>query len=94
MSTMNLKVGQVVKLTLNENPTTGYSWMLAVSPGLEIISDKYISPNNNLIGAGGKHEWKIKVISNGYQLISGVYKRPWEPLTNSDQRYMRIIDVE
>lgn len=93
---MNVELGQVLKLTLKENPTTGYEWIMAVSSGLKIISDKYIpsSNSNGIVGAGGVHEWKIKAIDEGQQLISGIYKRPWEDINPNDQRYMRLLIVQ
>lgn len=92
--TTTAKVNQILKFTLDENPTTGYSWILAVSPGLEIISDRYIQPNNNLVGAGGKHEWTIKTIDEGLQMITGLYIRPWETSSNAAKTCIRLVNVQ
>lgn len=92
-----LAIGQIITIRLKENPTTGYSWSLSTTPGLQIISDKYISPNTDsiipLLGSGGIHEWTIRAISIGPQVIYGVYKQPWELYTGNENHYSLLVRV-
>lgn len=69
--------GSDISLKLPENPTTGYSWNLSHSAGLALISDEYIPPGSQLIGAGGSHEWVFHAAGKGDQAIHAEYRRPW-----------------
>lgn len=70
-----------IQLRLPENPTTGFSWNLSVTTGLSVINDSYIPDDvsGKLVGSGGTHVWFLKTIQTGEQVISGTYRRPWEP---------------
>jgi inhibitor of cysteine peptidase len=87
-------LGNTFLLRLPENPTTGYIWNLDVSSGLQILSDIYEPPTTNgRVGSGGIHIWRFKAINLGLQTIRGVYKRPWENITGSEQTYSMNIMV-
>jgi len=79
--TYNISLDAGIQLRLPENPTTGFSWNLSVTPGIAIINDTYIPDDvsGKLVGSGGTHVWFLKAIGPGDQGISGVYRRPWEP---------------
>jgi inhibitor of cysteine peptidase len=78
--TYDVPVDAEIRLKLPENPTTGYSWQLSVTPGLVILNESYQpdDPTGKLIGSGGTHLWIMRAIQPGMQTISGVYSRPWE----------------
>ena len=82
--TINIKPGQTFILKLNENPSTGYSWQMKLSNGLELLSDKYYSSESSgqgvraILGAGGYRLWIIKARNNGFQQVEAIYKRSWE----------------
>lgn len=86
------------EISLEENPTTGFSWIATVTNGLKIIEDVYQPDEKDKPmkgGGGGEHYWKISAISLGNQTFSAVYQRPWEPVSNSNPTYMlRFIVVE
>lgn len=92
-SSTTVFLGQKVYVSLAENPTTGYSWTLTVSSGLKILSDKYIPPSQQIPGRGGIHQWVIQAIGVGQQLIHGIYRRPWEPITGDEQQYFEHVNV-
>lgn len=81
-STIYIKEGNAFFLMLKENPSTGYSWQLRLSSGLNQLSDKYQPfeslKNNFVIGAGGLRLWKIEGVAKGNQQVNAIYKRPWE----------------
>ncbi len=89
-------VGDTIRLTLPENPSTGYSWQMTWSDGLEKVSDNYVQGNTGtaghpLVGAPGTHEWVFKVMQPGAQKVTGVYKRPWESSSAGEKTF--TLDV-
>lgn len=96
---INLKKGDTIYLKLKENPSTGYSWELSLSKGLNLLSDKYYSPESFkksgefIVGAGGIHLWKIKAVAKGSQQIKGIYKRSWEQETGEEQTFKLNVIV-
>jgi inhibitor of cysteine peptidase len=93
--TITVGNGETFTVKLDENPTTGYSWNMTVGSGLEIVSDRYVpsTTSPNIVGSGGYHEWTIKAVSSGTHEISGIYKRPWEPVTGSEQSFNLKVKV-
>lgn len=94
-NTIHVNKDDLLVLTLHENPTTGYAWELKTSSGLNITETSF-SPSNDsgeLIGSGGIREWSIRAISKGQQMISGVYKRPWENATKDNFNFNLRVNV-
>ncbi len=91
--TITVNNGETFTVKLDENPTTGYSWNMTVGNGLHIVSDRYVPNTTHLMGSGGYHEWTIKAVSNGTYKVSGIYKRPWEPVAGNEQRFMLTVKV-
>ena len=77
--TFNMTRGQTVKITLAENPTTGYMWDTSVSDGIRISGDSYKISNPGLMGSGGIHTWTLVLSKSGEQEFTALYKRAWEP---------------
>ncbi len=94
-----LKKGHTFYLKLEENPSTGYSWQLTLSNGLNQLSDKYHpfesskNDQNLVVGAGGFHLWRIEAAAEGSQQIKAIYKRPWEPETGQEQTFTLNVIV-
>ncbi|AFD01186.1 putative secreted protein [Methanocella conradii HZ254] len=91
--TITMRAGDTFRVRLDENPTTGYSWNLTVGSGLQVVGDRYTPNATGLIGSGGHHEWTIMAVRMGTYKISGVYKRPREPLTGSERRFEMTVKV-
>ena len=88
--------GDIIIVELEENPTTGYSWNLTYSEGLELSEDNYTQENNTeeMVGAGGFHQWTFKLTDTGEQKISAVYMRPWEERTGDENTFdLTIISL-
>lgn len=98
-TSISLENGSAFYLKLKENPTTGYSWELNLSQGLNNISGEYYPPEQPegikepLVGAGGVHLWEIKAVSKGSQQVTGIYKRPWEKLTGEEEKFILNVKV-
>jgi inhibitor of cysteine peptidase len=89
--TITVNEGTTITVSLDENPTTGYSWNETVTSGLTIADSEYVSSGSGLIGAGGVHEWTITATGKGQQQFSAIYKRPWEPTAGNETTY--ILDI-
>jgi inhibitor of cysteine peptidase len=98
-TTISLENEETFYLSLEENPSTGYSWQINLSQGLSLLSDKYYSPESSaegqqpLVGAGGVHLWEIKADSEGSQQVNGIYKRSWENTTGTEENFTLNVDV-
>jgi inhibitor of cysteine peptidase len=90
--------GTVFYLKLSENPTTGYSWELERSEGLNLLGDEYIQDEppaemeQPIVGAGGAHIWELEAVAKGEQQLTGIYKRPWEEETGEEDIF--VLDIE
>lgn len=79
-----------VTITLPSNATTGYKWSITnYDKTLLTLNDhQYITPDSNLIGAGGKEVWTFNATPLGLSIprttqITLLYARPWETKNNN-----------
>lgn len=77
---ISAKVGDVITISANTNPSTGYSWTEPeVSEGLKILGiGSYAEYNPELIGAGGIRYWDVTAEEAGTYTFTAEYMRPWE----------------
>jgi predicted secreted protein len=98
-STLKVWRWQTVKIELESNPTTGYSWeMASVKPEgffKDPIVSEYVRGGNNLelTGAGGTHIFTLKPARGGKAVLEVVYRRPWEPKTEFAKKYKIVFIV-
>lgn len=74
-------VGGTARLSLDGNPTTGYTWHCAVADEsiLAQTSEDYISSSlDGLVGAGGVYVWNFKALRAGETTVTLKYYRDWE----------------
>ena len=80
-SEIELKKGQSLVITLEANPTTGYTWEV-VEPldeqVLRQVGEIEFKPESDLVGAGGVQIIQFKIVSAGRTALKLVYHRPWE----------------
>jgi len=80
--TIEVTVGQDFVLSLESNPTTGYSWELTgpLPAWLELIGSEYIPTPTDppMVGSGGVEEWTFRANDAGTATITFEYRRPWE----------------
>lgn len=88
-----LALGTSFTVVLDENPTTGYSWNVSVTDGLNVTNDTFIPPTSGLMGAGGIHTWDVLTTKTGLQEFSGIYMQPWENKTGNETTYMLKVNV-
>jgi PKD repeat protein len=94
-ATVYLNPTNTITLKLKDNPSTGYSWNLATTDGLQVTGNSFQSSDTTgrLNGAGGIHSWNMTVVQTGEQKISGIYSRSWEPVTGNENRFDMTIVV-
>ena len=80
--TVKAGVGNLVRVTLESNPSTGYNWELrdfdygaADFYGSDVVARK---GGNVLVGAPGDTVITLQAVKPGAQTITIVYRRPWE----------------
>jgi len=81
---VELKLGQILVVTLESNPTTGYRWEQAENQQsiLKQIGEADFKPSETgeppLVGAGGWEIFRFRAASAGQMTLQLVYHRPWE----------------
>jgi inhibitor of cysteine peptidase len=78
---LSVNVGDKIKVTLPENPTSGYLWSVTQIDTEVIIKmgEKFVEPKSrNKIGAGGKREFVFQALKLATTDIALACKRPWE----------------
>ena len=78
---VDVRVGELVEISLPGNLTTGYSWVLRpVDPALlgSVGEIKYRSQGKGL-GAGGRFTLRLKAKTPGETRVELVYRRPFDP---------------
>ena len=76
---IRVKAGEEFVISLEANPTTGYSWV-AASPAswLEFLGKTYVAGEPAMLGSGGKEELRFKASAKGSTTITLGYGRSWE----------------
>src|ERR1035437_8922126 len=69
---IKVKAGQIFAIRMESNPTTGYGWQLskALDNKIILVTNAYIPPDSNLMGAGGHEVWTFKAMGEGQTDIS------------------------
>ncbi|HVP93556.1 MAG TPA: DUF3821 domain-containing protein [Methanoregulaceae archaeon] len=91
--TITLDKNDVIAVSLDENPSTGFSWIMKNTSGIEILKDTFtiqeppIPSSYQVAGRGGVRTWTLKMTGLGTQIFNGTYKQPWMPDSDTDERY-------
>lgn len=75
---VTIPVGDMVELSLAENPTTGFRWTLASSgaPICELKADDFV-PSGQKPGEGGRHNFSFLAKQPGEAAITLHSRRKW-----------------
>ena len=79
--TIGLTVGQGVTVTLEANPTTGYSWTFECAPAgvLTAIGDTAYVPDKPIVpGSGRSMQYKFSAVRQGEASVRFEYRRAWD----------------
>ena len=78
---VELEQGQILVVTLESNPSTGYRWEL-VENNESILKhfgqSEFKSSDPTMVGAGGWEIFRFKAVSAGQMTLELVYHRSWE----------------
>ena len=80
-TTINVTTGEFLVITLEGNPTTGYTWEVTEPLDelvLQQVGDIVSVPESDLLGAPSKQIATFEVVGAGNTTIKMVYHRPWE----------------
>jgi predicted secreted protein len=77
-STVSIKTGQSVTLTLTTNTTTGYTWKASIPKQSTVSVSKgvYKAPASDAMGAAGTTTWTIKGTKSGKTVVTIVATAP------------------
>ncbi|VVB88714.1 Chagasin family peptidase inhibitor I42 [uncultured archaeon] len=83
---MELTKGQTLNVTLEANPSTGYSWEVVElnnnilrqigEPEYQQISN--FTSEHPVVGAPVMQNFRFEIINTGQTTLKLVYRRPWE----------------
>ncbi len=78
--TVEVARGSEVKVVLESNPTTGYSWQVKEvdTAILKQVGEAQFKADSSAIGAGGKETFTFNAASAGQTTLKMEYRRPWE----------------
>ena len=79
---IEVEVDQILVISLESNPTTGFGWQILEieDPILQSMGEAEFQPSesNEVVGAGGTETFRFKAIRTGQTKLTLVYRRPWE----------------
>ena len=86
---VSAKVGDVIKITLNENTSTGYSWQIIDLPQqVELTEEQVIDDNPaGLVGAAHLKVFELMIKESGALKIKLNYTRAWEKNTDNVKNF-------
>jgi len=91
---ITVKSGDVITLTLESNPTTGYSWqVIGINNAIlmQVGEVEYESDGRNIPGAGGVEAFRFEAIGNGDAMLELGYMRPWESIQPLETFTMQVV---
>jgi inhibitor of cysteine peptidase len=100
-TTQQLAKGEVLTITLESNPSTGYSWFATVS-NPDVLSQmgepEYIEPTQSsstmIVGASGTETFLFQGTDTGSATITLDYKRGWETDAAPEKTITIIVEVK
>jgi len=79
--TIDVRYGNILKIGLEANATTGYIWVLTEFKNEGVLRRmgkyKYIHKSER-IGAGGTQVYSFETLKRGQAILLFGYRRPWE----------------
>ena len=97
--TVKVAAGGTVTLTLESNPTTGFSWTGTDKADKDILKlerNDYRQNENpgRMVGVGGRTVIVYRALKKGKAKIDLTYMQPWEPDSEFNTNYSVTVEVE
>jgi inhibitor of cysteine peptidase len=93
--------GDIIKITLDSNITTGYQWQLLSNSdeqAVSLLDHQYVEPTASggepIVGAGGSEEWTFEAAAAGSSELHLEYSQPWEGGMKAEQTFDLTIVVK
>jgi inhibitor of cysteine peptidase len=96
---IEVEKGQTLVVTLESNPTTGYSWEVIEGEGtvLQQKGEVEFQPSNagdqQLVGAGGTETFRFEAAGTGEVTLKLIYHRSWEKGVEPLQTFSMQVTV-
>ncbi|MGD2060889.1 MAG: protease inhibitor I42 family protein [Acidimicrobiia bacterium] len=93
-SEVEVPVGAVLEVTLEENPSTGYRWETMSLPDMiELVADEYLEPDTDLVGAPGTRVLRFEAVTENAGILRLEYVRSFEeaPVPERVVEYVVIV---
>lgn len=89
------EAAQAVTVTIESNPTTGYSWEAAQDEALFDIRDEYIAEAQDepVTGSGGVQKFTLVPVKPGTVKVTFTYLRAWEP-SDIDPQFTSVFEID
>jgi inhibitor of cysteine peptidase len=94
VKTSDVMVGDLFRITIDSNPSTGYAWTPTFdSQMLEFVTSTYVAPTSDAIGAAGTERFDFRALKmTSFTDIIFSYARSWETnVAPVERRTFRII---
>ena len=98
-STLAVRVGDALAVSLPANATTGYGWALArpqdLAPVLVVVGEDYAAAPtpSGQTGVGGTYHLRLRAEAPGTVRVRLGYRRPFEPTAPDAQTFAVTIAV-
>jgi inhibitor of cysteine peptidase len=100
-TTQQLKMGEVMSITVDSNPSTGYSWFATVSnPDIlaQMGEPEYLAPTEDsstmVLGAPGTETFIFQGTDTGNVTLTLEYKRGWETDVAPEKTITITVEVK
>ena len=93
---IELKQGQTLAITLESNPSTGFSWTQQDDqPGdvLVLVGEPEYRSKSTLPGGGGTETLRFRAERPGTTTLQLIYRRPWEEDAQPAATYTLTVSV-
>ncbi len=103
--TVQVRVGEYVKISLKANPSTGYTWFFRID-GADVAQGKHVAvelvgerlimpelenPDTRRVGAPGVKEVMVRAVEPGLAHVVGECRRPWSKETALTVKYRIMV---
>ncbi len=98
--TFTVKTGDILKVKLAGNPTTGFVWTASLDAASAALLKQQGAPDytqdatdGQVVGAGGTYTFTFTAAAEGQATIELFYARPWESV-QPEQTFAAVINIE
>jgi inhibitor of cysteine peptidase len=92
-SQVELRRGQNLVVSLEGNPSTGYTWEAGAYDEriLRQVGEPAFTPESEAIGAPGRQILRFEALGEGQTTLELVYHRPWEDTEPEDVFAVEVV---